>query len=350
MTKPFRVVHYLNQFFGGIGAEEKASVGPQIRDGAVGPAMAVKNALKGRGDVIATVICGDNYFTERTDEVVPEIIEWLRPYRPDLLIAGPAFNAGRYGVACGALCKAVQEKLGIPAVTGMYKENPGVGLYKKDVYIVKTAQSGAGMADAISNMVNLAIKLATKEDIGKPDAEGYFARGFLKREFSNRTAAQRVVDMLVAKLQGKPFETELHIPEFEPIKPAALLKNLSAARIGLVTDGGLIPKGNPDNIESSHATKYGKYDIKSMEKLKPENFDVAHVGYDSLAVRRDPNRLVPLDVMRELEKEGVIGKLNESFYSTTGVATTMENSRRIGKEIAERLKADGVDAVILTST
>jgi len=32
-----RVVHYLNQFFGGIGAEEHAGTPFEVREGAVGP-------------------------------------------------------------------------------------------------------------------------------------------------------------------------------------------------------------------------------------------------------------------------------------------------------------------------
>jgi len=306
--------------------------------------------MKSRGDVVATAICGDNYFSEKMDEAIHEIIEGLKPYEPDVFIAGPAFNAGRYGVACGALCQAVQEKLGIPAVTGMYQENPGVGLYRKNVYIVKTDQSVKGMADAVSRMVDLVVKLAEKEDIGKPDEAGYFARGLLKRALSDRTAARRATDMLMAKLQGRPFQTELPLPDFGRIQPAAAVKDLAASKICLVTDGGLVPAGNPDHIESSNATKYGKYSIKGVDRLNPEDFDVAHVGYDTLAVKQDPHRLVPLDVMRDLEKEGVVGTLCENLYTTTGVATTLENSKRIGREIIEQLKAEGVDGVILTST
>ena len=350
MAQRLRVVHYLNQFFGGIGGEEKASVGPQVKDGAVGPGRAVQDALKERGEVVATVICGDNYFAERIDKATQEVIELLTLYQPEIVIAGPAFNAGRYGVACSTVCKAVQDKLGIPAITGMYEENPGVGLYKKDIYIIKTTDSARGMAEAVSKMVNLLLKLATKREIGRPGEEGYIPQGILKWELSDRTSAQRAVDMLLAKLQGKPFETELHLPEFERVKPADPVKNLSSAKIALVTDGGLVPKGNPDKIESSRATKFGKYSIKGVDKLNPEDYEVVHIGYDPTAVRQDPHRLVPLDVMRDLEKEKAFGKLNENFYATTGVATPLENARRIGQGIAEELKAEGVDGIILTST
>ena len=278
MAQGLRIVHYVNQFFGGLGGEDKASETPQVKEGPVGPGKAIQIAMKDRGEVVATVICGDNYFAETMDEAIKAIIQMLSSYRPDVVVAGPAFNAGRYGVACGALCKAIQEKLGVQAVTGMYEENPGVGLYRKDVYIVKTEESVKGMTNAVSTMVNLAFKLALKKDIGGPDDEGYFARGILKRGFSERTVAQRVTDMLLAKLHGTPFETELRLPEFEPVKPAPGIKDLSSSRICLVTDGGLVPRGNPDNIETYKATKYGKYSIKAADRLNPEDFEVVHVG------------------------------------------------------------------------
>lgn len=350
MSRELRIVHYLNQFFGGIGGEDKATTGPEVREGAVGPGIALRNAFKDKGEVVATVICGDDYFASRIDEVTQEIIQLLTAYRPDIVIAGPAFNAGRYGVACGAVCQAVQEKLGIPAVTGMYEENPGVDIYKRHLYIVRTADSARGMAEAVSRMVNLACKLAAGQDIGKPDEEGYIPRGILNRELSDKTGAQRAVAMLVAKLQGKPFEAELHPPKFERVDPPSALSALSSSKIALVTDGGLVPRGNPDKLESLKATQYGRYTIKGADRLAPEDYEVVHVGYDNSSINQDPHRLIPLDVMRDLEREAVIGKVGENLYSTTGVATTLEYSKEIGQGIAEQLKSEGVDGVILTST
>src|SRR5262249_41811829 len=62
-------------------------------------------------------------------------------YTPHLLIAGPAFESGRYGVACGAICKAAQERLGIYAVAGMDQENAGAALYCKNAYIINSGDS-----------------------------------------------------------------------------------------------------------------------------------------------------------------------------------------------------------------
>jgi betaine reductase len=345
-----RIVHYLNQYFGGIGGEDKAEIGPQVHEGPLGPGKAILNALGDRGEIVATVICGDNYFAENIERASEEVINLLSPLQPDLLLAGPAFNAGRYGISCGAVCRTVTNQLNIPAVTGMHEENPGVDLYRHEVYIISTEDSVKGMNAAISRMVNLALKLAANQKIGRPSEEGYFSHGLLVNEISDQTGAERVIAMLLKKLSGQPFESEVSRPNYDLVTPAPKINDISHAKIALVTDGGLVPKGNPDNIEMRTATRFGRYTLKGMDSLDPEGYEVRHVGYDSVFVRQDPNRLVPVDVMRDLENKGAIGKLHEEFYSTTGVANIVETISRMGQTIAEELKVNGVSGVILTST
>jgi len=200
-------------------------------------------------------------------------------------------------------------------------------------------------------MVNIACKLVAHEKIGKPAEEGYFTRGFIRNEISDKTAAERAVDMLLAKMQGQPFEPELALPKYDRVGPPAALKDLRLAKIALVTDGGLVPKGNPDKIEARLATKFGSYSIEGLDALSGGDWKGNHTGYDNIFVDEDPNRLVPVDVMRDLEREGVIGKLNDTIYTTAGVATPPKtNCKQFGQAIAERLKAEGVTGVILTST
>ncbi len=122
----YRIIHYINQFYAGIGGEEKADVAPEIREGVVGPGMALKAALGTDAEIVATVVCGDSYFASNIEKATADILEMMKKYKPDAVIAGPAFNAGRYGTACGGVCEAVVKKLGIPAVSGMFPENPGV--------------------------------------------------------------------------------------------------------------------------------------------------------------------------------------------------------------------------------
>jgi betaine reductase len=348
--KSLRIVHYLNQFFGGVGGEDKAQIEPRVIEGFTGPGTAVQNVLGEQGKVVATAICGDNTFAEKIDETAEEILELIRPFQPDAVIAGPAFGAGRYGIACGAVCKAVQERLGIPTATGMNEENPGIDLFRPYTYIVKTPKTGIGMADAVSKMVSIVTRLAAGQRVGKPSEEGYFSRGLMTNELSAQTGAERAVAMLLNKLKGKPFESEISLPQYDRVEPAPRIQDMGSATVALITDGGLVPAGNPDKIESVGATRFGAYPIEGVDELQPDDFEVYHIGYDPVFIQADPNRLVPVDVLREMENEGVIGKLHNKFYSTSGAVCIVENIRRIGQSIAEELKAEGVSCAILTST
>jgi glycine reductase complex component B subunit gamma len=345
-----RVVHYINQFFAGIGGEEKADYKPEVREGVVGPGMALNAGFKGEAEIVATIICGDSYFNENLEEAKKEIIEMVKKYNPDLFIAGPAFNAGRYGVACGTIADAVQRELGIPVLTGMYEENPGADMFKKSVYIVSTKNSAAGMRDAVSKMVPLALKLAKNEKIGSPEEEGYMSRGIRKNFFAEKRGSERAVEMLIKKLKGEEFVTEFPMPDFDRVEPNPAVKDLSKAKIALVTSGGIVPKGNPDHIESSSASKYGKYDIEGFDDLTSETHETAHGGYDPVYANEDPDRVLPVDVLRDLEKEGKIGSLHRYFYTTVGNGTAVASAKAFAAEYAKELVADGVDAVILTST
>lgn len=348
--RPLRVIHYLNQFFGGIGGEDKASIKPYVKEGPLGPGIAIEKVLGDEGKVVATVIAGDNYFVENQEHAIEEIIELIIPYKPQALIAGPAFNAGRYGIACGALCKAVKKRLSIPCVTGMYRENPAVDLYRRDVYIIESEETVRGMTETISKMVKLILKLSKDRKPGKPFEDGYFPQGFLLNEISEKSAAQRVVSMLLAKIEGKPFISEVPKPKYDRVTRAPAIKELSKATIALVTDGGLVPKGNPDSIEAERATRFGIYSIRGIDYLKPGEYEVSHGGYNPVFILQDPNRLVPVDVMRDLEKEGKIGKLHEKFYSTAGCASIIEYVQKMGRAISQELKSERVSGVILTST
>ena len=102
-----RVVHYLNQFFGGPGGEEHAGSLPQTQDTAVGPGRLLEQVLAEYGQVVRTIIWGDNYAAENLDEVTAFVLLEAAEAKAELFIAGPGFEAGRYSVAAGAVCAAV---------------------------------------------------------------------------------------------------------------------------------------------------------------------------------------------------------------------------------------------------
>ena len=84
--------------------------------------------------------------------------------------------------------------------------------------------------------------------------------------------------------------------------------------------------------------------------LTEETYETAHGGYDPVYANEDSDRVLPVDVLRDMEKEGKIGELHHLFYTTTGNGTAVASSKAFAAEFSKKLLADGVDAVILTST
>ena len=349
-----KAILYINQFFAGIGGEEKADHAPEIREGLVGPAMLLNNWLED-SEVTHTIICGDNFMGSNKEEAVDTILGFLEDKDLDIFFAGPAFQAGRYGNACGVIGKAVKEKFEVPVISSMNEENPGVDMFKKDIYIFPGGHSAAKMRDDMSTMADLGNKLLKGEELGSAQDEGYFVRGIRHQVWlDDRTpAADRAMDMLLKKLKGEEYTTELPIPKIDRVPIADPIEDLSQATISLVTSGGIVPVDNPDRIQSASATRWGRYSIEGMDELANREagaFKTIHAGYDPAAADANPDRVVPLDALRAYEKEGRIGKVDNYFYSTVGTGTTEAEAARMGQEMVEHLQRDGVDAVILTST
>lgn len=347
-----RAVYYINQFYAGIGGEEKADVGLSYVDGAKGPAQAAQASWKGEMEVVRTVVCGDNYVNTdvKYEAMLDELKKIITEVKPDVFMAGPAFNAGRYGVACAKVCDYVRKELGIPSVTAMWWENPAIGMYGKENYIFPTTETAAGMRKSMPPVAKFALKLAKKEPIEAARKEGYFRTGHRYNEYHEKTGAQRVVEMLLNKLNDRPYVTEVPLRGFEQVPPAAPIKDMSKAVIALITTGGLVPVGNPDKLKQAFADNYGKYDVSGLNDLKKGVYESIHGGYDTTDASNDPHRLVPLDEMRNLETENKIGGVFNYFYTLCGVGTNVENSKEMGKRMAQDLKANGVTAAILTST
>ena len=91
--------------FGQIGGEEKAGMAPILKNENIGPALGFNSLLgEKKEEVIGTLICGDNYFNEnkrRSFRIYNESNK--KNNNPDMVVAGPAFNAGRYGMAAQEL-------------------------------------------------------------------------------------------------------------------------------------------------------------------------------------------------------------------------------------------------------
>jgi glycine reductase len=336
-----KIVHYLNQFFAGFGAEESASMPPQRIPGAVGP---------GRGlglDVVATLACGDDYFGEAEDQAVAELLRLIYEESPDVLVLGPAFGSGRYGYACGVLAREAGRR-GIPSVTGMEPDNPGVAASEGWAYIVPTTDTVIGMRPALAAMAELVRRLGDGRPLSADAEAAFLPRRLRLNRQADEPGADRAVSLLLAKIAGET-QTEVR-PRTIPVEPPAALADLSTATIAIVTESGCVPIGNPDRLTSRRSHTWLRYPLEGVERLDAATFETIHGGYDRTAGNADPNRLVPLDALRVLEHEGVFGRLHPFLYTTSGVDTSVANSMRFGQEIGAELIATGVSAVVLTGT
>lgn len=173
-----KAILFLNQVQAGLGGDERMNIPPQLVRGSIGPGMLLKTTLMRQGaDIMATVICGDNYFLEHKEEAINTILEMIKKLTPDVVICGPALNYKRYGECCGHLVKAIEEKLNIPAFAAMAEESTGTEKFRKEIYIIQTPKRGGiGLNDSLKKICSFAIKLAKKEPIGSSSQEGYFPR------------------------------------------------------------------------------------------------------------------------------------------------------------------------------
>ncbi|SHJ78404.1 glycine reductase [Hespellia stercorisuis DSM 15480] len=350
MSEKIRVVHYINQFYGGYGGEDTASMGIVVKESPEGPGLLLKSLLGDDYEIVATIICGDNYIAENTETVCQKFIETVKEYGAKLFVAGPGFNAGRYGLGCGAATAAVTEQLKIPAVTALYAENPGTDLYKDRSYILQTENNAAKMKAAMKQVAAFAKRLVEGDFIGDGKKEGYHGSGPAVDIDYTVPACKRGLDMLLNKYYHRNFHTEVVMPNHEDIPIPVLAKPLNEIKLAFVTDGGLVPKGNPDKMVPTNSKFFNSYSFEGVDKLDADDYEVSHQGYNNAFVLEDPNRLVPVDAAVSLEKEGKIGSLYASYYTTAGVMTPMEVGKKFGDDIAQDLKEHQVDAVILTST
>ena len=346
-----KAVLYLNQFYAGRGGEDMAHSGLEIDNEAKGPGIGLQGIWKDEMEIVKTISAGDNFINldENYELVKDEIVAAVRDAEADVFLAGPAFNAGRYGVACGRVCELIATELDIPVVTSMFPTNPAVEMFLGKVLIAVSTETAVGMRKSLPQFANLALKLAKGEALAPAKVDQYIETGIRINEVDEHSAAYRVVSMLLNKLNDKPYITEVPLRKEKQVAAAPAIQDASKLKFGFVTTGGLVPKGNPDKIKMYAADSYGSYDI-DVETFNKKYYESIHGGYDTTAVNEDPQRLVPYTAAKDLEKRGIIGSVAPYFLSTSGIGTNVGMSQQLGSAMAQQFIADGVQAVFLTST
>lgn len=351
-----KIVHFLNQFFAGFGGEDKADLPVGVIGGSAGAARALGQRLGDEAEVFGTLYVGDNYFHEHKDDAIAAILAAVRDIAPEALVAGPAFNSGRYGMTCSEVCNAVANELAIPCVTAMHANNPGVTAYREfanlRTYCLPTAETSAGMADALARLASVALRLARGEALGPASQEGYIGRGIRRIAKAESSGAARAIDMLLKKLTGEPFTSELPLELWDDAVPAPALANIRERSLAVVTTSGVVPYGNPDRFKTYRNTFWRKYNIAEVKELEPGKWEAVHGGYNVAYMNQNPHYGVPLDALRSLEAEGTIGpgKVYPAYYVIPGNQGSPAVMRRVGQEIAADLKKHNVEGVIFVAT
>jgi len=338
------VVHYLNQFFAGLGGEEAADQEPVRLEGPQGPGRALVAAGL---PIDLTVACGDDRFALHEADCLATLLAWIEEAGADVVVCGPSFGSGRYGYACGVLARELGRR-GTAVVAAMTPDSPGVLASEGAAYIVPTTANVAGMRDAVPLVASLASRLASGAPVGSAEEEGYLPRGLRVNVRSDTLGAERAIGLVLAKLVGD-VRTEI-APPTDRVEPPDPLADPSTALVALVTEAGCVPQGNPDRLPTRHANVWLRYPIGDRAELAPEDYLSVHAGFDTTEANRDPDRLVPLDAVRALVDSGRIGRVHDEFFTTTGGDTPVAVSTRMGQEIGVELRNAGVDAVILTGT
>lgn len=157
----------------------------------------------------------------------------------------------------------------------------------------------------------------------------------------------------MAELSALPFATRVFLKAYpwrriDPVPWSPLRRPLREAKIAIVSSAGLVP---PDQEPFDNEIRGGDWSYREV----PDSIDVrtlvdAHRSwtYDHSGVRADPNLAFPIDRLHEMAAEGEIGGTNHRHFSFMGSITAPGRlTTRSAPVVADKLAADGVDAVLL---
>jgi hypothetical protein len=141
-----------------------------------------------------------------------------------------------------------------------------------------------------------------------------------------------------------------------PIPWTPLPGPVSACAFGLVTTGGLYHRGqeSPFDLEREKAEPtWGDPTYRTLPTDVPQaELGASHLHINTRDVLQDMNILLPVNRFQDLFAEGRIGGLARHAYSFMGYqgfpADTTAWKEQYGPEVAEKLKCEGVQCVLLT--
>jgi D-proline reductase (dithiol) PrdB len=140
------------------------------------------------------------------------------------------------------------------------------------------------------------------------------------------------------------YAAEFAFDHSEPTPWMPLRKELRACKLGMVTTSALrSTKQEPFRIDRARGSaEYREISIHSIKS--GYTFDL---GFESSEARRDLNTLVPIDPLIDLAERRIVRELDETLYSFVGHCEDWDALRGSVSEVAGKLLASGVDAVLI---
>lgn len=130
---------------------------------------------------------------------------------------------------------------------------------------------------------------------------------------------------------------------------AQLRKPLAASKIAVVTSAAFYTAGQEAFDPTVRGGDYSYREIPEAAALAALRIGHKSDAFDHAGIERDKNLALPLDRLRELKQEGLIGEVAKRHYSFMGSITAPARLVSVtAPEIARKLAEDGVDAVLLT--
>jgi D-proline reductase (dithiol) PrdB len=126
-------------------------------------------------------------------------------------------------------------------------------------------------------------------------------------------------------------------------------KLLRDSKVSIITTAGVHHKNQQpfDMNDPDGDPTFREIDIT----LSTSDLTITHDYYDHTNADRDINIVFPVERLKELEKEGIIGRLSQRHYGFMGHIKNHHISSLINvyaPEVAKRLKTEGVDVALLT--
>lgn len=168
----------------------------------------------------------------------------------------------------------------------------------------------------------------------------------------------RLLDHVIAWQQRAYSESGRYVYDETPFTPLA--KPLTETRIGLLSSSGHFVEGDdpmPFGVqEMTQEEALARIDdfLKSAPQLStipidtpPSQLHVRHGGYDVRAAQSDPNVVFPINRLRELNREGLIGDLAPDAYSFVGATSQLRLQKEAAPEWVALFQAQQIEAMIL---